>query len=929
MDVATYIFNNQYYPRLIDKVYYELRQQTWDYCMNMQKNACSQVTWMGPMTDFKKDPIFNRKMGFPENSYVCFIKEKLCPVIPNKRYILDHFVRGKEVISLKDMMKHKLFKHMFIFHIAEYLFMNLLCSPQLNGTYLIIPADTPEGISSAEMDFIIANYNDPYTTNCWYMEVKNKNSYGFANTIVSKDFTSNRLYLSAFADRASFYKEVPTNVWKVAMSTMTDEPNLLTVTIATLAEDENGEVYLEVSDTFHNFITNQISNIRIFAYNDSMQVGYTISPNYIGPTQYLKTVFDEYFAAIDHRRLKVLTEHGDGGETTLVGQDAAFGNTPTEDLVAVGFTNDECWVSIPTKEGIGPIYPGNFRVWEYDANSDTLGRLLEMEMHAKFPNIYLYKMDSSSHLLYIEWFRNDKQVGLDYNDFIEGYRKYIGPQFPIKLMQGDLADIVSNFEPLHAIYDTRDFVKHILLESMHQYRVEKMVELLKETGMNYAYLYNRLDGENAAFTTITYELAKYPALYQQLISSLNYGEIRIQSLNGEMYNYDLYIDGIRVRDTSSYHTTFAQVIRIPNGQLKADSVIIIDYYDIAQQHSAMIDTSFGTTMATLPANLGMDMISGADIVVSNADGMRIDNSMIQYGVFVYTYLIQVPETLIDWDALGIDINNWQLYNRVGVTTQTGASFKAVTFALPVLKDDPLYAVLKSNEDQRFELDDGKILIVQGGKDYINVSGNVFSKRIKATNISIGIQNYQDPSAIVYNANVYRTATKEGLADGAYVNIDHFYGADDPNRILGFINGMLADTEDVGGTIPDQMGDTFTLHFIGTFNNNDEATAVYLPFPVDRFDVVSDDKSRINLAGSGVMCIGVHDMIFENGKRIPNDKLERVTNQLIKAPTANAVYSIIRIHRDSNLYEFDDVEQQSFMDKLLNQSPGYKQYLGLV
>ena len=152
---------------------------------------------------------------------------------------------------------------------------------------------------------------------------------------------------------------------------------------------------------------------------------------------------------------------------------------------------------------------------------------------------------------------------------------------------------------------------------------------------------------------------KYPALYQQLISSLNYGEIRIQSLNGEMYNYDLYIDGIRVRDTSSYHTTFAQVIRIPNGQLKADSIIIIDYYDIAQQHSAMIDTSLGATMATLPANLGMDMISGADIVVSNADGIRIDNSMIQYGVFVYTYLIQVPETLIDWDALGIDINNWQ------------------------------------------------------------------------------------------------------------------------------------------------------------------------------------------------------------------------------------------------------------------------------
>ena len=105
MDVATYIFNNQYYPRLIDKVYYELRQQTWDYCMNMQKNACSQVTWMGPMSDFKKIPSSIERWAFLKVHMCALSKKNSVLSFPIRDiFWITSFVE-KKLFSLKDMMK--------------------------------------------------------------------------------------------------------------------------------------------------------------------------------------------------------------------------------------------------------------------------------------------------------------------------------------------------------------------------------------------------------------------------------------------------------------------------------------------------------------------------------------------------------------------------------------------------------------------------------------------------------------------------------------------------------------------------------------------------------------------------------------------------------------------------------------------------------
>lgn len=77
-----------------------------------------------------------------------------------------------------------------------------------------------------------------------------------------------------------------------------------------------------------------------------------------------------------------------------------------------------------------------------------------------------------------------------------------------------------------------------------------------------------------------------------------------------------------------------------------------------------------------------------------------------------------------------------------------------------------------------------------------------------------------------------------------------------------------------------------------------------------------------------MTISDSDLIFEDGYRIPNEAIERVTNQLVKTPSAGATYTVIRYHRDSNLYNFEDSSTQSFLDRLFLESPGFKQHCGI-
>jgi hypothetical protein len=284
--------------------------------------------------------------------------------------------------------------------------------------------------------------------------------------------------------------------------------------------------------------------------------------------------------------------------------------------------------------------------------------------------------------------------------------------------------------------------------------------------------------------------------------------------------------------------------------------------------------------------------------------------------------------------LGINIFDPRISNRVGYTHPEG-EFRSVVFRL-IQPTTAFSTKLKTDDDVVIATKDGIEMTVRAGNVFVSSEGydlmdtsstQKFSKRVRSRDLALKIEGYDSGDIVeVRNANVWRRAVAPDLSQSTEAVIPSFCGADDPTRIIVFVNGILRTRDEVDGQIPEKVNGDFKVTFNGSYTEHSVGEAVYLPFPTDRFDVLSDENGFINLAYSGVMGISAHDMIFEDGLRIPTEDLFSVTNQWIKAPKPNTMYSIIRQHRDSNLFAFDDTNEQSFMDKLFQQSPGFKQYV---
>lgn len=986
MDQATFLFDNQYDPFVIDQVYHEIRETMWSHCIAMQQAMTRQKVLSGPITDFKWDPALNAKKGFPHSAYTLFVSES---VMTNQlKYILGKFIKKKETITLKEILTNDKFHNQLLLQLGEYVYMDAQISLVSNGFYLVIPIGTETGITADTWNGLLTNFGSAeYFPNRWTLIQRPKTSFGYGKTTPLAAINGTRIYLSSLKTRKSYITEEIIDDWKVCISDNAQNLSLLRMSIGNLKYDEtDGRPYIEISDAFSNYITSTMGQINIFVYNEDRKVGMAVSPNYIGPTNYLYTVFSEILASIEGRRFKVMVEHPEGGWVNLAGFDTKFGND-VENLVSVGFDiSGMCWVSIPTKDGVCPINPHNFRVWEYDAETDTLGRLVCTNVTPKFPNLYEYIAHTDSNMLYIEWFRDDVNVGTDYLDFTKDYRDYIGVDFPTKLVNGEVAASISNFLPITSEFDESDFIKKVLLYSTHEYRVEKMIEVLKETGMEYDRLYNALDAKFAPFFTEIYDMTKLPNAYASIVSN---GYLRVNRPLDKL-GFDVYINGMHDGQTSWGRTANGDTyITFDTSKVDADSLIIIDYYWSEEVVSAKVDVNDSFEQSRI-YEFPLEMISGSDIVVAAPSGQRFSSSAIEYGINSKELLVQVPETFVDWEGLGITINDPRLTNRVGVSTDPNQSFKSVVFRLLMADHDSL-AFLKSieSEDAAFVTSDGKYVLVRHAKiivtteDYgSRIIGTAkFSKKVHATDIALRVYSgllppvveelWTNTEAVLQDENDYTLATNKYGGSGIITNTDtsgdgtistasppysgtvtvynattyrktdaidlgvsinaifsNYYGADDPTRILSFVNGVLQSDNGISGTIPALIGDDFVVKFTGYYSTGMIGQCVYLPFPVDRFTFTSDAYGQANLAGSGIMTIGANDIIFEDGYRIPNEAITRVTNQLVKTPSANATYTVIRYHRDSNLYAFDDITTQSFMDKLFQDSPGYRQHCGL-
>lgn len=955
MNQAIYFTNNQYLPRVVDRVFHQILEKSWDYNIQMQKASCRHHTLSGKMDEFICDENFNENMGLQKGTYHLFIKHH--PIRMNQKYAITRFCRNHQPISLLEILADSHFKQMYICHLAEYTSMTVQMLPVEYGTYLLI---NPEecGISKEQIEMMRANYGSIYVSNRWVLEIRPKTSYGYLRGTVIRNLANRRFYLSDSTQRASLIDpSQDLGDWKLAISDLPSQPGLLKTSFADLKFDEaDGRPYLEISESFYDHIQSLSNNIDIFAYSEGHKTGFAISPNYIGPTQYLKDVFDEILASIDGNRFKVLMQRPEGGWTSIASTDAQFGNN-IAGLAVVGYTPEQCWLAVPSKSGIAPIYEGNFRVWEYDTENDCLGRIVETEMEATFPNVYQYKMISDVPMLYIEWFRDDERIGEEYDDFTEDYRAYVGETFYEKLLSQNLPACFNDYIPLSTRMNSNEFIKCILLYSSHDYRLYKMRELMQDTGLYYDYLYDALDAENIPYMTYVLDMQKDPSLYTAI---QNGQPITIVRANGANRPVLCYIDGKLEPNVVVSENKTNETILIPKEKVTHTSTIIVDVFEHVDQASTHVHVTTGEDYEQCcidKDSFAVDKIAGCDIIVSKENGERIDSARLRFGIRVAESLVQIPVTLVNWKQLGIDIDDPRIAERLG--SDPSSNFKAVTFRNYYIPDDTSYVyniidrtgiflatidayLLGTLDDDRFFINGlakylkdslGRCLLtMQSYHLMVDGEGSNFTKRLPSGNIAVQVRDYDGDEEFinVYNCNVLRMAHNADISIDPAISIDQYYGSDRAKRLVFFVNGVLQSSDIADVEMPTMIGETLTATFKNNQNyeSGDQGDLVHLPFNVDRFEVESDVNGQINLSGTGVMCIGIHDMIFENGLRIANDRFTKFTNQIVKAPNAFAKYTIIRLHRDGNLYKFNDTDEQSFMDKLYKEDPNFKAYKGI-
>ena len=964
MDQAVFLLDNQYDPRILDRVYHEIREKTWDHCINIQEAMMRQKVWDGPITDFQRDTRLNLKMGWPSETYHIFIKK---PFLTNQqRYVMSFFLKNQNTISLREILQDSHYHFQYTLHLGDYLYMEARIYITQKGTYILVIPNGEYGLNDALWQDILNDYGSPYTPNRWTLVQRPKVNYVYGLTTPAAAIqNTNRIYLNTFTEKKSYYVKDLNPDWKVFISDNTENLSMLTGSIAEFKYDETGASYLEISETFAEYIRNSMAQINIFAYHEDRNMGSAMSPNYIGPTGYLLTMFSEYIAAVNSARLKILAQTLEGGWEMIDGTDTAFDDGT--DLIAVGFDmSGECWLTIPTKDGVSPVNPQNFRIWEYFSETDTLGRMVATGVSAQFPNIYHYKLESEAPILYIEWFRDDETLGAEYEDFLKPYRDYIGNNFTVNLLNGTTPQVVTNFTPVHSVFDETDFIKNVLLYSSHEYRVEKMIEILSETGMHYDILQNAIDAQNVPYTTAIFKLELVPGMYEKLIGMGSTAKLIMGPLM-KSKSFDMYIDGRWDADAVyDMDTEGNQCIFFDATGIKPNSIIIIDCYECDEQISGKADVGANFLDSRI-WDFPIEYVSGNDLVVAFPDDTRVNPINLDYGVLAKELLVQVPENLVDWEALGITIDDPRIADRIG-TDPKGGPFRSVVFRFLIPCHDK-YAILKSNEEENltfFDVDDRRItvqyfgfLVTTEGYNEGLASQVKFSKKVYSSDLCLHItdatidaeqlqtnlvediqenlnrdlatnkpyQRTQQGDAYVgevnlYNCNVYARSRPVDLGTSLSTTFDSFYGADDPNRLLSFVDGVLQRESSISGIIPNKMGDPFSVKFIDYVTSGEVGQVVYLPFPAERFFFRTDENGQADLSGKGINVLGIHDLLFEDGLRVPNDTITRVTNQIVKG-NPNREYDVIRLRRDSNLYGFQDTEDQSFMDKLFQQSPGFK------
>lgn len=944
MSKSDFLFNNQYHEDVVRDLIHELQDMSWARAVEEQKTLCQSEWLSGSASDFVQDEALNKRMKFPEGSYTTFIPKKIVSGYKAK-VILDKYIIPKRLISIRDILVSNDFAFNYIFWIAEYVFMDLKICLTHNGTYLVIENKASTGISDEKMQEIIRNYDNEFCENRWCLEIRPRTSWMYTETNQVNLLTGLKIPQSAFTTKKFTIDRHTNKTWRLCITVNTENPNLMRMTNAIYTEDN----CLEISEAFNEFLQGGSFNCKVFTYEEPFKSGYTIMPNFEGPTGYLLTVFGEYLVESSGRRLKVLankTEEDDW--VTSDGKDIHFTDEELANAFVMGSTGDINWLSIPCKTGTPPVNPYNFRIWEYDADNDIFGRMNVVNPELIFPNIYTFQIVSEEANFYIEWIREDSLNQKNFLDLTELYRKYIGVEYPVKKMAGELNSVIQDYQPSGISYSDGEFISDPSRSSVNEYHKDKLISLLKNNKYGYHLLYNALARANAPFKINNLKISSNDNWITAIESGAS--ELRFaMSATTATDMCDVFINGKYIHGLRTDDQPWGKYLIIPltnmsaedRAAITADSDVTIIRYTTAQKqrntyaaidiHEAIAESHNGRQYVLFPYDYKGSELSGADLTLYDSAGLRLDTSKFGFGMYACETLVQYPTKMIDWEGLGIDKNDPNIASRIYTDENTG--MEVIVFD-SISTNELSYQYIRTDLGEFLLTLDPAYLVVKSGKTFVHCEpGEPFSKKVNPLEIAIEAPTGTDAlnRLGIANADVYRRVDKFNMIpiEGQVkINVDLFYGIADPARFLVYVDGKRVDADTYTVTFSPFVAKAATVTI-----NVDHAcnvTVMYIPYPIEIHEAFAGGNI-LNTSQLGIYEFQYTDLIFDsNGKLIPVTAFEKISDQLYRVPNGytDGEFMIIRQVRDSNFWECADSYNtpDDIITDLIRHDPGFASYM---
>jgi hypothetical protein len=343
--------------------------------------------------------------------------------------------------------------------------------------------------------------------------------------------------ISEFTNLISFYKDDLVNAWDLSISSDRDNQNLFKTSPVILSKETNGDIVINISQNFYNYIKANTENCICYLINDY---------------------------------------HKDGG---ILYTPSDQNSSP---VFQIPFTGS-------------PVVPKNILTWKYDSTNDVKNGIVSTTITQLYPNIYDFRSSNFSQYtntnLYIEWYNSEKANG-KFDNNIKKYMDYKGSSFITESINGTLPAAITNYSPLNNFqYEVNNFLASPDYPNLRQYKKSKLISILADNPIRYKELMKYLNYSNKnevtvyANKTLNADIFSRSVLnnHAQITNTANQVTfssactyIKCENSNNQSRAYYMYIDGKRVLPTNVSSENGYDYIYIDKSKLTDTSEITID-----------------------------------------------------------------------------------------------------------------------------------------------------------------------------------------------------------------------------------------------------------------------------------------------------------------------------------------------------------------